>query len=157
MLKITAYADRLIDDLDLVDYPERVKTQQRNWIGRSHAVPRWISPRRPAINLRCIPPVRIRCTVLPIWLCRRNIRTLKKWVDKIENLDEVRAYQEEAAKKSDFERTADNCERKDRRPLAGCYGDQPGKWKGNSDLYFGLCTDFLRNRRHHGCTGARYP
>ena len=36
MLKITAYADRLIDDLDQVDYIDRVKTQQRNWIGRSH-------------------------------------------------------------------------------------------------------------------------
>lgn len=35
MLKITAYAQRLIDDLDLVDYPDRVKTQQKNWIGRS--------------------------------------------------------------------------------------------------------------------------
>ena len=35
MLKITEYAQRLIDDLDLVDYPERVKAQQRNWIGRS--------------------------------------------------------------------------------------------------------------------------
>ena len=37
MLKITEYAQRLIDDLDLVDYPERVKAQQRNWIGRSTA------------------------------------------------------------------------------------------------------------------------
>ena len=89
MLKITEYAQRLIDDLDLVDYPDRVKAQQKNWIGRSTgaevdfdtlfgATYMVISPEHPMIE---------------------------KWAGQIQNMDEVRAYQEAAAKKSDFERT----------------------------------------------------
>ncbi len=104
MLKITKYADRLIDDLDLVDFPERVKLQQKNWIGRSYGA-----------------EVKFDTTLgdeLLIYTTRADTLygatymvispehpLIEKWADKIENIDEVRAYQAEASKKSDFERT----------------------------------------------------
>ena len=104
MLKITEYADRLIDDLDLVDFPERVKLQQKNWIGRSYGA-----------------EVKFDTTLgdeLLIYTTRADTLygatymvispehpLIEKWADKIENLDEVKKYQADAAKKSDFERT----------------------------------------------------
>ena len=104
MLKITEYADRLIDDLDLVDFPERVKLQQKNWIGRSYGA-----------------EVKFKTTLgdeLLIYTTRADTLygatymvispehpVIEKWADKIENIDEVRQYQIDASKKSDFERT----------------------------------------------------
>ncbi|MBQ6626844.1 MAG: leucine--tRNA ligase [Ruminococcus sp.] len=104
MLKITEYADRLIDDLDLVDFPERVKLQQKNWIGRSYGA-----------------EVKFKTTLgdeLLIYTTRADTLygatymvispehpVIEKWADKIENIDEVRQYQVDASKKSDFERT----------------------------------------------------
>ncbi len=104
MLKITEYADRLIDDLDLVDFPERVKLQQKNWIGRSYGA-----------------EVKFDTTLgdeLLIYTTRADTLygatymvispehpLIEKWADKIANMDEVRKYQADAAKKSDFERT----------------------------------------------------
>ncbi len=104
MLKITEYADRLIDDLDLVDFPERVKLQQKNWIGRSYGA-----------------EVKFDTTLgdeLLIYTTRADTLygatymvispehpLIEKWADKINNIDEVRKYQVEASKKSDFERT----------------------------------------------------
>ena len=104
MLKITEYADRLIDDLDLVDFPERVKLQQKNWIGRSYGA-----------------EVKFDTTLgdeLLIYTTRADTLygatymvispehpLIEKWADKIANIDEVKKYQADAAKKSDFERT----------------------------------------------------
>ena len=104
MLKITEYADRLIDDLDLVDFPERVKLQQKNWIGRSYGA-----------------EVKFDTTLgdeLLIYTTRADTLygatymvispehpLIEKWADKIKNFDEVKKYQVEASKKSDFERT----------------------------------------------------
>ena len=111
MLKITAYADRLIDDLDLVDYPERVKTQQRNWIGRSHGAevdfPTTAGDKLTVYTTR--PDTLYGVTYM---VMSPEHPYLKNWADKIENLEEVRAYQEEAAKKSDLERTADTSKEK---------------------------------------------
>ena len=124
MLKITAYADRLIDDLDLVDYPERVKTQQRNWIGRSHGAevdfPTTAGDKLTVYTTR--PDTLFGATYMVI---SPEHPYLKKWVDKIENLDEVRAYQEEAAKKSDLERTADNSKEKTGVRLQGVTAINP--------------------------------
>lgn len=75
MLKITDYAQRLIDDLDDVDYIERVKTQQKNWIAVPRA-PRLILRRAQVIKSRCIPHVRTHSLVLPIWSLHRNMHSL---------------------------------------------------------------------------------
>jgi len=104
MLKITDYAEKLIDGLDDLDFIERVKTQQRNWIGRSYGT-----------------QVKFKTTIgdeFEIYTTRADTLfgatymvmspehpLIEKWEGIIENIDEVRAYQAEAAKKSDFERT----------------------------------------------------
>lgn len=104
MLKITAYAQRLIDDLDLVDYPDRVKTQQKNWIGRSEGT---------EVDFNTTAGDKLTVyTTRPDTLYGATYMVvspehpfIEKWADKLQNLDAVRAYQAEAAKKSDFERT----------------------------------------------------
>ena len=112
MLKITAYADRLIDDLDDVDYIDRVKTQQRNWIGRSHGAE--INFDTTAGDTLTVYTTRadtlFGCTYMVI---SPEHAFIKKWTDTglIKNADAVSAYQEEAARKSDFERTELNKEK----------------------------------------------
>ena len=112
MLKITAYADRLIDDLDDVDYIERVKTQQRNWIGRSHGAE--INFDTTAGDTLTVYTTRadtlFGCTYMVV---SPEHAFIKKWVDAglVKNTDAVAAYQEEAARKSDFERTELNKEK----------------------------------------------
>ena len=112
MLKITAYADRLIDDLDDVDYIERVKTQQRNWIGRSHGAE--INFDTTAGDTLTVYTTRadtlFGCTYMVV---SPEHAFIKKWVDAglIKNTEAVAAYQEEAARKSDFERTELNKEK----------------------------------------------
>ena len=112
MLKITAYADRLIDDLDDVDYIDRVKTQQRNWIGRSHGAE--INFDTTAGDTLTVYTTRadtlFGCTYMVI---SPEHAFIKKWTDAglIKNADAVSAYQEEAARKSDFERTELNKEK----------------------------------------------
>ena len=107
MLKITEYAQRLIDDLDTVDYIERVKTQQRNWIGRSEGA---------EVNFRIAGSE----DVLTVFTTRADTLFgvtymvmspehpyLKEWgqAGRIRNLEAVQAYQQAAARKSDFERS----------------------------------------------------
>lgn len=104
MLKITKYADRLINDLDLVNYPDRVKAQQRNWIGRSKGAE--------------VDFTTTTGDTLTIYTTRADTLygatymvispehpMIEKWADKISNMDEIKKYQEAAARKSDFERT----------------------------------------------------
>ena len=103
MLKITAYAQRLLDDLEDVDYIERVKIQQRNWIGRSTGA-----------EITFDTNVGDRVTVYTTradtlfgttyMVISPEHPLLKDWQPKIKNWDAVAAYQEEAAHKSDFER-----------------------------------------------------
>ena len=104
MLKITAYAQRLIDDLDLVDYPDRVKTQQKNWIGRSEGaeVDFNTTAGDKLIVYTTRPDTLYGATYMVV---SPEHPFIEKWADKLQNLDAVRAYQAEAAKKSDFERT----------------------------------------------------
>ncbi len=104
MLKITAYADRLIDDLDLVDFPERVKAQQINWIGRSKgAEVEFNTTAGDKLKIFTTRPDTLFGATYMVMSPEHPI--LEKWADKISNMDEVRAYQEVASKKSDFERT----------------------------------------------------
>ena len=106
MLRITAYADRLIDDLDGVDYIERVKTQQKNWIGRSYGAEVDFT----ATTGEKITVFTTRCDTLfgaTYMVLSPEHSYINNWIESgvIRNADEVRAYQEEAARKSDFERT----------------------------------------------------
>ncbi len=103
MLAITKYADRLIDDLDGVDYIERVKTQQRNWIGRSTGTEVTFRTNTPdeitVYTTRVDTLFGVTYTVIS-----PEHPLLKKWKPLIKNWDEVAAYQEAASRKSDFER-----------------------------------------------------
>ena len=104
MLKITAYAQRLIDDLDLVDYPDRVKTQQKNGIGRSEgAEVDFNTTAGDKLTVYTTRPDTLYGATYMVVSPEHPF--IEKWADKLQNLDAVRAYQAEAAKKSDFERT----------------------------------------------------
>ena len=104
MLKITAYADRLINDLDLVDYPERVKAQQKNWIGRSTgAEVDFTATTGDKLTVFTTRPDTLYGVTYMVLSPEHAL--LGKWKDQIKNWGEVQAYQEAAARKSDFERT----------------------------------------------------
>ena len=104
MLKITAYAQRLVDDLDDVDYPERVKTQQRNWIGRSEgAEVDFGTTAGDTLTVYTTRPDTLYGVTYMVVSPEHPF--IEKWKDQIGNMDAVRAYQAEAARKSDFERT----------------------------------------------------
>ena len=103
MLAITKYADRLIDDLDTVDFINRVKIQQRNWIGRSEGTEVDFS----ATNGDKLTVYTTRCDTLfgvTYMVISPEHPFLEQWKDQIRNWGEVAAYQAEAARKSDFER-----------------------------------------------------
>lgn len=108
MLKITAYADRLIDDLDTVDYTPRIKQQQINWIGRSHGA---------EADFAVVAGDKQTEDVLTVYTTRPDTMfgvtymvvapehpMLEQYADAIENMDEIKAYQQQALLKSDFER-----------------------------------------------------
>ena len=104
MLKITEYADRLIDDLDEVDYEDRIKAQQINWIGRSKGANVDFSIKDSDYKLEVYttrPDTIFGATYMVISPEHPILDELK---EKIENFDEVIAYRQEANKKSDFER-----------------------------------------------------
>ena len=104
MLKITDYAEKLLGGLDDVDFIERVKTQQRNWIGRSYGTQVKFSTNIgdtfEVFTTRADTLFGVTYMVMS-----PEHPLIQKWADKITNMDEVSAYKQEAAKKSDFERT----------------------------------------------------
>ena len=104
MLKITDYAEKLLDGLDDVDFIERIKTQQRNWIGRSYGTQVKFSTNIgdtfEVFTTRADTLFGVTYMVMS-----PEHPLIQKWADKITNMDEVSAYKQEAAKKSDFERT----------------------------------------------------
>ena len=112
MLKITAYADKLIDGLDGLDYIERVATQQKNWIGRSHGA---------EVNFGTtagdsLTVYTTRCDTLfgaTYMVVSPEHAIVKQWLDNgtIQNAEAVKTYQAEAARKSDFERSELNKEK----------------------------------------------
>ena len=104
MLKITAYADRLVDDLDTVDYIERVKTAERNWIGRSYGAE--IDFATTAGDALRVFTTRVDTIFGATYMVIAPEHPLvEKWRGRLTNYDEVAAYREQAARKSDFERT----------------------------------------------------
>ena len=105
MLRITDYAERLINDLDEVDYIERVKTQQKNWIGKSEGMEIKFIIEGTEEVLKVFttrPDTLFGATYMVISPEHPVLNRLK---DQIENFEEVHHYQHEAAKKSDFERS----------------------------------------------------
>ncbi len=124
MLKITAYAQRLIDDLSTVDYLEKIKAQQINWIGRSEGA---------LVNF----PIKDTDEKLTVFTTRPDTLfgatymvvspehpLIEQYQDKIQNLNAVRAYQKAAAIKSDFERS-ELAKDKTGVPLSGIYAINP--------------------------------
>mgnify|MGYP001444827865 FL=1 len=104
MLKITKYADRLINDLDLVNYPDRVKAQQKNWIGRSKgAEVDFTTTTGDTLTIYTTRADTLYGTTYMVISPEHPM--IEKWADKISNMDEIKKYQEAAARKSDFERT----------------------------------------------------
>lgn len=104
MLKITEYADRLINDLDLVNYPDRVKAQQVNWIGRSTGAE--VDFTTTTGDTLTIYTTRADTLYGATYMVISPEHPLiEKWADKLANIDEIREYQAAAARKSDFERT----------------------------------------------------
>ncbi|WP_322174737.1 leucine--tRNA ligase [Acutalibacter caecimuris] len=104
MLKITAYAQRLIDDLDTVDYPERVKAQQKNWIGRSTgAEVDFDTSAGDKLTIYTTRPDTLYGATYMVVSPEHPY--IEKWAGRLANLEAVRAYQAQAARKSDFERT----------------------------------------------------
>lgn len=104
MLKITEYAQRLIDDLEEVNYIERVKTSQKNWIGRSTGAEVKFSTTAgdELLIYTTRPDTLFGATYMVI---SPEHPMIEKKASLITNLDEIKKYQEQAAKKSDFERT----------------------------------------------------
>ena len=112
MLKITAYADKLIDGLDGLDYIERVATQQKNWIGRSHGA----EVKFGTTAGDTLTVYTTRCDTLfgaTYMVVSPEHAMVKEWLEKglLKNADAVTAYQAEAARKSDFERSELNKEK----------------------------------------------
>ena len=104
MLAITKYAQRLIDDLDDVDYIERVKIQQRNWIGRSTgAEVDFKTTEGDTLTVYTTRPDTLFGATYMVISPEHPM--IEQWADKLNNIEGVRAYREEAARKSDFERT----------------------------------------------------
>ena len=123
MLKITEYADRLVNDLDKVDFIDRVKVQQRNWIGKSHGAEVDFS----TTLGDTLTVYTTRCDTLfgaTYMVISPEHPYIEKWAPQLKNMDEVRAYQQEAAKKSDFERTEINKDKTGVR-LDGVMGINP--------------------------------
>ena len=157
MLKITDYADKLIDGLDGLDFIDRVVTQQKNWIGRSYGAEidfgTTAGDKLTVYTTRCDTLFGATYMVLS----PENAQ-LARWMEAglLRNAGEVKAYQAEAARKSDFERTEINKEKTGVR-LDGVQGHQPGQRAGDPHLHLGLRPGQLRHRRHHGGARPRQP
>ena len=128
MLKITEYADRLINDLDLVNYPERVKAQQKNWIGRSTGAE--VDFTTTTGDILTVYTTRADTLYGATYMVISPEHPLiEKWADKLGNMDEIREYQAAAARKQ----------------------------QGDPDFHLRLCSRVLRYGRYHGGTRSRHP
>ena len=104
MLKITEYADRLIDDLEGLDFIERVKTQEINWIGRSYgAEDKFETTAGDTITVYTTRPDTLFGATYMVIAPEHAL--VEKWKDSLKNYNDIIKYKEDAAKKSDFERT----------------------------------------------------
>lgn len=125
MLKITEYAQRLLDDLENVDYLEKIKAQQRNWIGRSEGaeIKFRIADSDEEINVFTTRPDTLWGATYMVISPEHLL--LEKLATRIENINEVKAYQREAAFKTEFERTEED-RQKTGVPLEGVWAINPG-------------------------------
>ena len=104
MLKITEYAQRLLDDLDNVNYIDRVKVSQRNWIGRSSgAEVDFVTTTGEKLRVYTTRPDTLFGATYMVMSPEHPL--IDTWKDKLQNYDEIVAYRDAAAQKSDFERT----------------------------------------------------
>lgn len=128
MLKITEYAQRLVDDLDDLDFIERVKTQQKNWIGRSTgAEVLFTAETGDVIKVYTTRPDTLFGATYMVMAPEHEL--IEKWKNQITNMDEVAAYRDAAAHKSDFERSEVNKEKTGVR-IEGVRAKNPvnGEW-----------------------------
>ncbi len=110
MLKITEYAQRLLDDLSEVNYLDKIKSTQVNWIGRSTgAEVDFTSTAGDILTVYTTRPDTLFGATYMVIAPEHPY--IEKWADKLENLDEIKEYQEKAARKSDFDRTEMNKEK----------------------------------------------
>ena len=106
MLRITDYAQKLLDGLDDVDFIEKVKTQQRNWIGRSEGAEVDFALTEPATSCACTPPGRTPSSARPTWCISPGAPAGRQAQGAdLTTMTTCTAYREAAARKSDFERT----------------------------------------------------
>ncbi|MGN0612376.1 MAG: leucine--tRNA ligase [Porcipelethomonas sp.] len=110
MLKITEYAQRLLDDLSEVNYLDKIKSTQVNWIGRSTgAEVNFTSTAGDILTVYTTRPDTLFGATYMVIAPEHPY--IEKWADRLENMDEIREYQEKAARKSDFDRTEMNKEK----------------------------------------------
>jgi leucyl-tRNA synthetase len=124
MMRITDYADRLIDDLDTIDFIEPVKIQQRNWIGRSEGaeVDFKIVDSEEKLTVFTTRPDTIFGATYMVVAPEHSL--VDRYADRIKNLDQVKEYRQQAARKSDFDRTEMSRE-KTGVPLEGLHAINP--------------------------------
>ena len=111
MLKITEYAQRLIDDLDDIDFLEKIKIQQRNWIGRSEGaeVKFKITGTEDELEVYTTRPDTLFGATYMVIAPEHKL--IEKYADRITNMAEVEEYKKQASMKSDFERSEINKEK----------------------------------------------
>ena len=108
MLKITEYAQRLLDDLDEVNYLEKIKATQRNWIGRSTgAEVDFATTTGDTLKIYTTRPDTLFGATYMVISPEHPL--IEKWADQLENMDEIRAYQEKSARKSEWQRKKPVC------------------------------------------------
>ena len=156
MLRITAFAERLIDELDGLDWPDSIKALQRNWIGRSEGaeVDFAIADRGPVNDerSRVFTTRRIRFTARPTWCSRPSIRW---WMRSRHRGTAASGRGVPRADRIEERSRADGTGEGEDRRLHRRVCDQSGQRRANPDLDRRLRADRLRHRRDHGRAGAR--
>ena len=153
MLAITEYAQRLIDDLDDVNYIERVKIQQKNWIGRSTgAEVDFKTTEGDTLTVYTTRPDTLFGATYMVISPEHPM--IEQWADKLNNI--ARRPRLPRGGSPQVRLRAHRAEQgQDRRQAGGRCRDQPGKRQADPDLRFRLRSDGLRHRRYHGRSGAR--